>query len=99
MEMIYDMPLFRPPSEGENLIIQATPGNVQRKSVEDLALLREHKLNLLYFGIESASELTHLSLKPVTKSAGRCAPQLRKKFQWACFKSIGCFVDLRNNVH
>jgi len=26
MDLIYDMPLFRPPSEGENLIIQATLG-------------------------------------------------------------------------
>lgn len=26
MSLCYDMPLFRPPSEGDNLIIQATPG-------------------------------------------------------------------------
>jgi radical SAM superfamily enzyme YgiQ (UPF0313 family) len=26
MNLFYDMPLFRPPSEGENLIIQATLG-------------------------------------------------------------------------
>jgi coproporphyrinogen III oxidase-like Fe-S oxidoreductase len=147
MTLIYDMPLFRPPSEGDNLIIQATlgcsfnqcsfcamyrskhyverpldtviadirqaaadwpdahrvfladgdalalptehllailrelaaalprltrvscyatPGNLQRKSAEELALLREHKLNLLYFGIESGSDLI---LKKITKSA------------------------------
>jgi len=147
MPLIYDMPLFRPPSEGDNLIIQAmlgcsinqcsfcamyrskryverplaavcadirqaasnwpnaqrvfladgdalalptehllailrelaaalprltrvscyaTPGNVGRKSVEELALLREHKLNLLYFGIESGSDLI---LKKITKGA------------------------------
>jgi len=35
----------------------ATPGNIQRKSAEELALLREHKLTLLYFGIESGSDL------------------------------------------
>jgi coproporphyrinogen III oxidase-like Fe-S oxidoreductase len=145
MSLFHDMPLFRPPSEGDNLIIQvtlgcsfnqcsfcamyrskhyverplavvcadirqaaadwpdahrvfladgdalalpteylltilrelaaalprltrvscyATPGNIQRKSVEELALLREHKLNLLYFGIESGSDLI---LKKITK--------------------------------
>src|SRR5512142_233605 len=147
MNMIYDMPLFRPPSEGENLIIQATlgcsfnqcsfcamyrskrylarpladvcadiheaaadwpdaqrvfladgdalslptehllailrelaaalprltrvscyatPGNLARKSAEELSMLREHKLNLLYFGIESGSDLI---LKKITKGA------------------------------
>jgi len=44
----------------------ATPGNLQRKSVEELTLLREHKLNLLYFGIESGSDLI---LKKITKGA------------------------------
>jgi coproporphyrinogen III oxidase-like Fe-S oxidoreductase len=44
----------------------ATPGNIQRKSAEELALLREHKLNLLYFGIESGSDLI---LKKITKGA------------------------------
>ncbi len=147
MNLRYDMPLFRPPSEGNNLIIQATlgcsfnqcsfcamyrskqyverplsdvfadirqsaadwpdaqrvfladgdalalptdhllailrelatalprltrvtcyatPGNIQRKSAEDLALLHENKLNLLYFGIESGSDLI---LKKITKGA------------------------------
>ena len=147
MDLLYDMPLFRPPSEGDNLIIQATlgcsfnqcsfcamyrskhyverplsevcadirqaaaawpdahrvfladgdalalptehllailrelaaalprlarvscyatPGNIGRKSTEELALLREHKLNLLYFGIESGSDLI---LKKITKGA------------------------------
>jgi radical SAM superfamily enzyme YgiQ (UPF0313 family) len=147
MDLHYDMPLFRPPAEGDNLIIQATlgcsfnqcsfcamyrskhyaerplaavfadirqaaadwpdasrvfladgdalalstehllailrelaaalprltrvscyatPGNLQRKRIEELALLREHKLNLLYFGIESGSDLI---LKKITKGA------------------------------
>lgn len=147
MSLHYDMPLFRPPSEGDNLIIQATlgcsfnqcsfcamyrtkeyvarpldevfadihtaaadwpdaqrvfladgdalalptehllailrelaatlprltrvscyatPGNLARKSIEELAQLREHKLNLLYFGIESGSDLI---LKKITKGA------------------------------
>ncbi|MDH4215466.1 MAG: radical SAM protein [Gallionella sp.] len=44
----------------------ATPGNIVSKSAEELALLREHKLNLLYFGIESGSDLI---LKKITKGA------------------------------
>ncbi len=44
----------------------ATPGNLQRKSAEELALLREHKLSLLYVGIESGSDLI---LKKITKGA------------------------------
>jgi coproporphyrinogen III oxidase-like Fe-S oxidoreductase len=44
----------------------ATPGNLQRKSTKELALLREHKLKLLYFGIESGSDLI---LKKITKGA------------------------------
>jgi len=44
----------------------ATPGNIQRKSAEELVQLREHKLSLLYFGIESGSELI---LKKITKGA------------------------------
>lgn len=44
----------------------ATPGNLGRKRLEELALLREHKLNLLYFGIESGSDLI---LKKITKGA------------------------------
>jgi radical SAM superfamily enzyme len=44
----------------------ATPGNIARKSAEELALLREHKLSLLYFGIESGSDLI---LKKITKGA------------------------------
>jgi len=147
MDLRYDMPLFRPPAEGDNLIIQATlgcgfnqcsfcamyrskryverpladvcadirqaaadwpdarrvfladgdalalstphllailrqlaaalprltrvscyatPGNLQRKRAEELALLREHKLNLLYVGLESGSDLI---LKKITKGA------------------------------
>jgi len=44
----------------------ATPGNIQRKSTEELTLLRQHKLNLLYFGLESGSDLI---LKKITKGA------------------------------
>ena len=42
----------------------ATPGNIQRKSAEELALLQQHRLNLLYVGIESGSGLI---LKKITK--------------------------------
>ena len=147
MNLLYDMPLYRPPSEGDNLIIQATlgcsfnqcgfcamyrgkqfserpladvfadirraaaqwpdarrvfladgdalalptahlfailrelavalprlarvscyatPGNIQRKSAEELALLKQHRLNLLYVGIESGSDTI---LKKITKGA------------------------------
>jgi coproporphyrinogen III oxidase-like Fe-S oxidoreductase len=145
MDLFYDQPLFRPPSEGDNLIIQATlgcsfnqcsfcamyrskqyverpleevfadirtaaaswpdaqrvfladgdalalptdhllailrelaasfprltrvscyatPGNLARKNADELVQLREHRLTLLYFGIESGSDLI---LKKITK--------------------------------
>ncbi len=44
----------------------ATPSNLRRKSGEELAQLRAHKLNLLYVGIESGSDAI---LKRVTKGA------------------------------
>lgn len=44
----------------------ATPGNIRNKSVEELTLLREHRLSLLYFGVESGSNLI---LKKITKGA------------------------------
>lgn len=44
----------------------ATPANILRKTPEQLARLKAHKLNLLYLGIESGSELI---LKKVTKGA------------------------------
>lgn len=44
----------------------ATPGNIQHKSEVELALLQQHKLNLLYVGIESGSDVM---LKKITKGA------------------------------
>lgn len=44
----------------------ATPANIRRKTVEDLELLRRHRLTLLYFGIESGSDLI---LRKITKGA------------------------------
>lgn len=44
----------------------ATPGNIQRKGADELALLQQHKLNLLYVGVESGSDRM---LKKITKGA------------------------------
>jgi radical SAM superfamily enzyme YgiQ (UPF0313 family) len=44
----------------------ATPGNIRNKSVEELTELRENGLSLLYFGVESGSDLI---LKKITKGA------------------------------
>lgn len=46
----------------------ATPANILRKTPAELAKLKEHKLNMLYFGVESGSDLI---LKKVTKGATR----------------------------
>lgn len=44
----------------------ATPANILRKSPQELTALRERKLNLLYFGIESGANRL---LKKITKGA------------------------------
>ncbi len=44
----------------------ATPANIQKKSVEELALLVQNKLSLLYVGVESGSDVM---LKKITKGA------------------------------
>lgn len=44
----------------------ATPANIRRKTADELAQLRAHKLSLLYVGIESGSALL---LKKITKGA------------------------------
>ena len=179
MNLIYDMPLYRPPSEGDNLIIQATlgcsfnqcsfcamyrskdyverpldavfadihqaaadwpdaqrvfladgdalalptehllailrelaaalprltrvscyatPGNIQRKSAEELALLREHKLSLLYFGLESGSDLI---LKKITKGATqrRMAEVLHKAHASGMKISATVILGLGGSTH
>jgi coproporphyrinogen III oxidase-like Fe-S oxidoreductase len=179
MNLIYDIPLYRPPSEGDNLIIQATlgcsfnqcsfcamyrskryvvrplddvfgdiriaaadwpnaqrvfladgdalalptehlvsilrelavalprltrvscyatPGNLQRKSAAELALLRKHKLNLLYFGIESGSDLI---LKKITKGATqkRMAEVLHKAQANGMKVSATVILGLGGNTH
>lgn len=44
----------------------ATPSNLRRKSIAELALLRAHKLSLLYVGIESGADTI---LRRITKGA------------------------------
>jgi len=44
----------------------ATPANIRRKTVTELEQLRSNRLSLLYFGIESGSDLI---LKKITKGA------------------------------
>jgi len=46
----------------------ATPANILNKSIEELRLLKEQGLNLLYLGIESGSNLI---LKKITKGASQ----------------------------
>jgi radical SAM superfamily enzyme len=166
----YDMPLFRPPSEGENLIIQATlgcsfnqcsfcsmyttkqyqprplsdvfkdihhaaqewpeahrvfladgdalalpteqlidilkelskqlpkltrvscyatPSNILHKSPEDLNRLKQHKLSLLYLGIETGSDLI---LKKVTKGASQ------RSIKEALNKAHDCKIKVSGTV-
>ena len=179
MSMHYDMPLFRPPSEGDNLIIQATlgcsfnqcsfcamyrskeylarpldevfadirtaaadwpdaqrvfladgdalalptphllailnelaatfprltrvscyatPGNLARKTIEELVQLREHRLTLLYFGIESGSDLI---LKKITKGATqkRMAEVLHKAHDSGMKVSATVILGLGGTTH
>lgn len=76
----------------------ATPGNLQRKSAEELALLREHRLSLLYFGIESGSDLI---LKKVTKGATqrRMAEVLHKAHASGMKVSATVILGLGGTAH
>ncbi len=76
----------------------ATPGNLQRKSAEELALLREHKLSLLYFGIESGSDLI---LKKITKGATqrRMAEVLHKAHDCGMKVSATVILGLGGTQH
>lgn len=76
----------------------ATPGNIQRKSTEELAQLREHKLNLLYFGIESGSDLI---LKKIAKGATqRRMNEVLSKAQASGMKvSATVILGLGGNTH
>ena len=44
----------------------ATPGNLQRKSADELVLLQQHRLTLFYVGVESGSDMM---LGKITKGA------------------------------
>jgi len=46
----------------------ATPANILRKTDRELALLRQHRLQLVYLGIESGSDLV---LRKITKGASQ----------------------------
>ena len=48
----------------------ATPANLLHKSVDELSLLKHHKLNLVYLGIETGSDVL---LKKITKGATRAS--------------------------
>lgn len=179
MNLIYDIPLYRPPAEGDNLIIQATlgcsfnqcsfcamyrskqyrerpleevcadirqaaaewpdahrvfladgdalalptaqllailrelarvlprlarvscyatPTNIQRKSAAELALLQQHKLNLLYVGVESGSDLM---LKKITKGATqrRMAEVLHKAHASGMKVSATVILGLGGRTH
>jgi tRNA A37 methylthiotransferase MiaB len=179
MSLVYDMPLYRPPAEGNNLIIQATlgcsfnqcsfcamyrskqyrerpldavladihqaaaawpdahrvfladgdalalptahllsilrelarvlpklarvscyatPANIQRKSEEELTLLQQHKLNLLYVGVESGADLL---LKKITKGATqrRMAEVLHKAHASGMKVSATVILGLGGRTH
>ena len=54
--------------------IYASPNSLKSKSVEDLTQLREKKLRILYFGLESGDEETlhlHRDAWPLPQSTGR----------------------------
>jgi radical SAM superfamily enzyme YgiQ (UPF0313 family) len=76
----------------------ATPGNIQRKSSEELALLQQHKLNLLYFGVESGSDLI---LKKITKGTTqrRIAEVLTKAHASGMKVSATVILGLGGSAH
>lgn len=76
----------------------ATPANLQRKSAEELALLQQHKLNLLYFGLESGSDLI---LKKITKGATqkRMAEALHKAHASGIKVSATVILGLGGHTH
>jgi len=56
----------------------ATPANILRKTDRELALLRQHRLQLVYLGIESGSDLV---LRKITKGASQQG--IARALHWA----------------
>lgn len=76
----------------------ATPANLQRKSADELALLQQHKLNLLYVGVESGSDVM---LKKITKGATqrRMADVLLKAHDCGMKVSATVILGLGGRTH
>ncbi len=76
----------------------ATPGNIQRKSAEELVLLQQHKLSLLYVGVESGADLL---LKKITKGATqrRMVEVLNKAHECGLKVSATVILGLGGHTH
>lgn len=76
----------------------ATPGNLQRKSIAELKLLQQHKLSLLYVGVESGSDLI---LKKITKGATqrRIVEVLNKAYECELKVSATVILGLGGHTH
>lgn len=76
----------------------ATPSNIQRKSAEELTLLQQYKLNLLYLGVESGADII---LKKITKGASqkRIAEILHKAHASGMKISATVILGLGGNSH
>ncbi len=67
----------------------ASPSNILHKSLEELEQLKQHKLSLLYFGVESGSNLI---LKKVAKGASQ------KSIKNALHKAHDCGIKISATV-
>lgn len=76
----------------------ATPGNLQRKSNAELKLLQQHKLSLLYVGVESGSDLI---LKKITKGTTqrRLVEVLNKAYECELKVSATVILGLGGHTH
>jgi len=76
----------------------ATPANILNKSYEELSLLKEKGLNLLYLGIESGS---NVMLKKITKGASQkgIAQAMQKGFEAGLKVSGTVILGLGGKTH
>lgn len=76
----------------------ATPGNIQRKSADELALLHQHNLNLFYVGVESGADVI---LKKITKGATqrRMAEVLSKAYECGIKVSATVILGLGGHTY